>query len=447
MSEQFNRRDFMMRLGVAGAASMMATQAAARPVSPSDKVVVGVIGTGLMGQGDMTTFMSHPDVEVAAVCDVFETNLAKAVQATQGKAKACKDFREILDRQDIDAVIIATPDHWHPLHMVLACQAGKDVYEEKPIATTIEEGLRMVEAARKYNRLVQVNTWYRSLIHVQKGVQLIQDGLIGKVSSVRLWNYLNLYPVGIGRFQDSDPPADLDWAMWLGPAPTVPFKWSRFGTKFPWSTFRYFWDYAGGWMTDWGVHLINVVQWAMKVEGPTAVTASGGKWCLQDDSETPDTLQATFEYPGFLTTYELRLCNENSKYPESDNILRDWGIEFHGTEGTLVFEQTGLRVIPEKRPVEKKQVDRTATVQMGIVNNGLADHIRNFLDCVKSRQHPVTDIEVGCRATNACHLGNIAYLCRERVVWDAANQQLVQASPAARKLLSRQYRAPWKLTV
>jgi predicted dehydrogenase len=185
----------------------------------------------------------------------------------------------------------------------------------------------------------------------------------------------------------------------------------------------------------------------MKVEGPTAVTASGGKWCLQDDSETPDTLQATFEYPGFLTTYELRLCNENSKYPESDNILRDWGIEFHGTDGTLVFDQDGLRVIPEKRQADKKKMDRTATVQMGVVNNGLADHIRNFLDCVKSHQRPVTDIEVGCRATNACHLGNIAYLCRERVVWDAANQQLVQASPAARKLLSREYRAPWKLAV
>jgi predicted dehydrogenase len=448
MSEHINRRDFIKRAGLAGAtASVMASGVAARPVSPSDKVVVGVLGTGLMGRGNMTNFLSHPDVEIAAICDVYEPNLAKGVQITGGKAKTYKDFREILDRKDIDAVVVAAPDHWHALQMVLACQAGKDVYEEKPIATSMEEGKVMVEAARKYNRVVQVNTWYRSSIHFQKGVQLIQDGLIGKVSVVRLWNYLNFYPDGIGTYQDSDPPTDLDWDMWLGPAAKVPFNWSRFGVKFPWSTFRYFWDYAGGWMTDWGVHLFNVVQWAMKVDGPNAVTASGGKWYLQDNSETPDTLQATFEYPGFLTTYELRLCNQNTKSPDSADLLRDWGIEFHGTEGTLVFDKDGLRVIPEKRQRDKKQVDRTATVQMGVVNNALADHIRNFLDCVKSRQRPVTDIEIGHRATTTCQLGNIAYRTQERIVWDPAKQQLVQAGPEALKLLGREYRAPWKLTV
>ena len=448
MNKQIDRRDFLKRAGMASAtASILASATSARPVSPSDKIVVGVLGTGLMGQANMTNFLLHPDVEIAAVCDVYEPHLAKGLQLTEGKAKTYKDFREVLDRKDIDAIIVATPDHWHALQMILACQAGKDVYEEKPIAPSLEEGKRMVEAARKYNRVVQVNTWYRSGLHYQKGVQLIQDGLIGKVSLVRLWNYLNFYPEGIGSYPDSEPPADLDWDLWLGPAPKVPFNWTRFGDKFPWATFRYYWDYAGGWMTDWGVHLLNVVQWAMKVEGPKAVSAAGGKWYLQDNSETPDTLQATFEYPGFLTTYELRLCNENSKYPDSLDLLRDWGIEFHGTEGTLVFDQGGLRVIPERRQRDKKQVDRTATVQMGSVNNALGDHIRNFLDCVKSRQRPVTDIEIGHRATSTCQLGNIAYRTKERLVWDAAKQQLVQGGQEARKLLSREYRAPWKLTV
>lgn len=449
MSQEINRRHFMKRAALSGvgAGFAIAGASAQGAVSANDKIVVGVIGTGNMGRGNLAQFAKQPDVEIAAVCDVYQPNLDKAVQATEGKAKACKDFREILDRKDIDAVIVATPDHWHALQAVLACQAGKDVYQEKPIATTIAEGKRMVEAARKYNRVVQVNTWFRSGLHYQKGVQFVQDGLIGKVSFVKMWNYLNFYPQGFGNPADCDPPTDLDWDLWLGPAPRVPFNWTRFGIKHRWATFRYFWDYAGGWMTDWGVHLFNVVQWAMQVEGPNAVTALGGKWHLQDNTETPDTFQATFEYPGFLAVYENRLCNQNSKYEPDGDLLRDWAIEFHGTDGTLVFDRTGFRVIPEKRQVDKQHIDHTVTAQMAPANNALGDHIRNFLDCVKTRQRPLSDIEIAHRATSTCHLGNIAYLSKERIAWDVANQRLVQGGREAEKLLAREYRAPWKLTV
>jgi predicted dehydrogenase len=454
MSDEINRRDFMKRaaLSSAGAGLAVTGVGAARVVGASDKIRVGVIGIGLEGGSVMAEFLQQPDVEIVAVCDVYQPNLDKALKATEGKAKGYRDFREVLDRKDIDAVLIATPDHWHALQMVLACQSGKDVYTEKPIAKSINEGKRMVEAARKYNRVVQVGTQWRSSAHYQKGVQLVQDGMIGKVTYARTWNYLNLFPQGFGNPEDSVPPAGLDWDLWLGPAPKVPFNWNRFGgEKYLWSTFRYFWDYAGGWMTDWGVHLINIVQWAMKVDGPNAVTASGGKLCTQDNCQTPDTLQVTFEYPGFLATYENRLGNQHSRYGEHEyvgrdwDVLREWGIEFYGSDGTLLFDEMGLHVVPEKTRRGQKQVDRIPTMELLDADEGLGEHVRNFLDCVKSRQRPVCDIEIGERATNACHLGNIAYRTQARLVWDVANQKLLHGGPEAQKLLDVEYRAPWKL--
>ena len=243
------------------------------------------------------------------MCDVYGANLAKAA-ALAPKAAQVKDFRAVLDDKDIDAVIIGTPDHWHALMTVMACQAGKDVYVEKPTSVAIAEGRKMVEAARKYNRVVQVGTQQRSAKHFQQAAKLVQDGGIGKVAAVRCWNVGNQSPDGIGNPPDGEPPADLDWDLWLGPAPKRPFNANRFGvvpTNF--SYFRWFWDYAGGMMTDWGVHLIDIVQMAMKVDAPTSVSAVGGKFCLTDNRETPDTILASYQYPGFVMTYENRTTN------------------------------------------------------------------------------------------------------------------------------------------
>ncbi len=442
MNDEINRRDFMKRAGISTVSAGLAMSGAARnAVAANDKIVVGVIGAGRMGVENLENFAKQPDVQIAAVSDVYGPNLAKGLKATEGKAKTCKDFREILDRKDIDAVIVATPDHWHALQTVLACQAGKDVYVEKPISTTLEEGKRMVEAARKYKRVVQVGTWQRSATHFQKAVQLVQDGFIGKVSFVRTWNYSNEYPEGIGNPKDSEPPAELDWEMWLGPAPKVPFNWNRFGVGDRWSTFRYFWDYAGGYMTDWGVHLLDIVLWAVKVDGPRVITASGGKFYIQDNAETPDTLQVTYEYPGFICTYENRWDSGNSLSGH------DYGIEFNGTDGTLFVDREGLQVLPEKREFEKKQVDRTPSMKMEEANDALFDHVRNFLDCAKSRQRPASDIEIAHHSTSTCLLGNVAYRSKERIVWDVASERLTQGGPEARKLLSRDYRPPWKLVV
>ena len=442
MSEEFTRRDFMKKAAVGAVSAGIGLPAAGaqRPVAPSDKVIVGVIGTGRQGRDDLSDFAKQPEVEIAAVCDVYQLNLDKGMALTDGRAQSYKDFRQVLDRKDIDVIIVGTPDHWHPYVMVEACKAGKHVYVEKPISHTIDEGKLMVAAARKYQRVVQVGTQQRSGIHFQKAVKLIQDGFIGKVSFVRTWNYSNDYPEGIGNPADSDPPETLDWDIWLGPAPKVPFNWNRFGVGDRWSTFRYFWDYAGGFMTDWGVHLIDIVQWAMQVDGPNVITAQGGKFYIQDNAETPDTFQVTYEYPGFICVYENRWCNGNSMYEKS------YGMEFHGTDGTLFLDRQGFQVIPEHRLHDGKKTPQTAEVVMKSVNNSHFDHVRNFLDCVKSRQRPISDIEIGHRSTSACLLGNVAYRSKERVVWDVKSQSLASGGARAQQYLVRDYRAPWKLS-
>lgn len=445
MTNELNRRDFIKQAALGGASvSMALSGASGKILGANDRVMVGVIGNGRQGRGDMVDFARQPDVEIAALCDVYEPNLQKALAESGNKAQTYNDFRQVLDRNDLDVIVVGTPDHWHPLVMVEACKAGKDVYVEKPISHTIDEGKLMVEAARKHNRVVQVGTQQRSGKHFQEAVRLIQQGFIGKVNFVRTWNYANEYPEGIGNPPDSDPPSTLNWDFWLGPAPKVPFNVNRFGASLDrWSTFRYFWDYAGGFMTDWGVHLMDIVQWAMQVEGPDVITALGGRFYIQDNAETPDTLQVTYQYNSarFVAVYENRWDNANSMYDKG------YGMEFHGTDATLFIDRSGFQVYPEMRGSGKRQVERSPSMKMESINNAHYDHIRNFLDCVKSRQRPISDIEIGHRSTSVCLLGNVAYRSRERIEWDVEAQQLKGGGSQAEQYLTRHYRAPWRLTV
>jgi predicted dehydrogenase len=443
MSIELTRRDFIKR-AAQGTAAGLAFSAAHPAVAASDKVRVGVIGPGHQGRGDTKNFARQPDVEVVAVCDVYEPNLSLAVEAAGGQAQTYKDFRQVLDRKDIDAVLVATPDHWHSLITVEACKAGKDVYVEKPLSHDVHEGQVVVEAARKYNRVVQLGTQQRSGIHFQKAAEIVQSGTLGKISFVRTWTYGNSYPVGIGNPPDSDPPAGLDWDLWLGPAPKVQFNINRWVGLSPhgWSTFRYFWDYAGGMMTDWGVHLIDIVQWGMQVEGPRVISSVGGKYYDQDNSQTPDTLVVSYEYekPSFVLTYEHRWNNANSMYGKG------YGIEFHGTDGTLFVDRDGFELYPETKRRDDKTIGQAPEMKMSNINDNGLDHVRNFVDCVKSRQRPNSDIEIGHRSTSACLLGNVSYRSRQRLVWDVANQRLISGGADAEKYLSREYREPWKLS-
>src|SRR5690349_10446030 len=303
-----------------------------------------------MGRMDLTDFAKQPDTEVRAVCDVFRPSADQARQMSGGKAEVFSDFRRVLERKDIDAVVIGTPDHWHALMTVLACQAGKDVYVEKPTSVAIAEGRAMVQAARKYNRIVQVGTQQRSQPHFQKAAEIVQSGQLGDVTLVRCWNAGNLPAAGIGNPPDGAPPEGLDWDLWLGPAKKVPFNPNRFGVDpNAWSHFRWFWDYAGGMMTDWGVHLIDIVHMAMQVDAPLEVSTIGAKLHLTDNRETPDTIVATYRYPEFVMTYENRVCNS---MPITGRL---YGIEFLGSAATLFVDRERYELRPEPDPAIRPQ--------------------------------------------------------------------------------------------
>ena len=455
-----NRRNFVKNstAGVIGA--FAGHRSVQRNVMGANKRIrCGFIGVGNMGSGNLRDFLKCENVEVVAVCDVWQPYIDRAVESSSGKATGYLDFRRVLDRKDIDVAVISTPDHWHAYMAIEACKAGKDVYVEKPLAYNIYEGRKMVEAARKHNRVVQAGTQQRSGRHYHEVAEFIRSGKLGKVSRVVAWNYQNESPFGMGSFPDSEPPPGLDYDMWLGPAPKRPFNPNRFIFNF-----RYFWDYAGGYATDWGVHHIDTVQWAMDAQAPKKVSALGAKYCVQDNRETPDTLEVTYEYPTFLLTYSNRLLNAHPLHN------RSYGIAFYGTDATLVVDRSGYDVLPEtsgtfekmepfyKRDLKAKAgklpnpwgserdiwIGRTATVRGEGSEQHLA-HVRNFLDCVESRKKPASDVEVTHYSTATSHLANISYQTGRTIRWDSQQEQIEDDAEAA-KLLRRDNRAPWIVT-
>ncbi len=430
-------------------------RASEKAAGSGERVRVGWIGCGGRGTYVAAAMRRVPGVEIVAVCDVYEAQAEKARRWLDSSPTLCQDFRRVLERKDVDAVLIATPDHWHAIPTVLACQAGKDVYVEKPLGHNVAEGRAIVDAARKHDRVVQTGTQQRSAAHFPRIREIIQNGELGEVRFVRIWNYSNLYPEGIGRADDSDPPPGLDWDFYLGPAPKVPFNRKRFL-----GTYRYFWDYAGGVATDWGTHRFDVMHLVMDAAAPTAVSASGGRFALDDAGEVPDVLQATFEYPGFVLSYECTLLNAfgtggrtpGMKYYRANGPDdRPNGMAFYGTSGTLLADRWGFEIMPElKRGRKATAEDRGAPDhfrmkrQEAFTPDSTGLHVEDFIQCVRTRKRPVADVEIGHRASNIGHLANIAYRMGRKLRWDAERERFVD-DPEATALLRRQGRKPWDL--
>lgn len=416
----------------AAAAAVSTTQG-----SPNDQINVALVGCGGMGGGDLRDFLRLNEIQCLALADVDDRHAAEKaamVEKSRGKRPDThRDFRRILDRKDIDVIIVATPDHWHALPTIMACQAGKDVYCEKPLATSIKEGRVMVNAARKYNRVVQVGTQQRSSEHFAKAVDYVQSGKLGKIRHVRTWAYID-WKGGLGRPANTNPPKEVDYDFWLGPAKKRPFNPARFHF-----TFRWFWDYSGGLMTDWGAHMVDVVMWAMN-EDPVGAMAIGGKYGYPDDiMETPDTQQSIVEFPSFSMTWEHMLgCGVGP-------WQREHGVEFHGQNGILVVDRGGWEVHSETDSEGKPRSYRMQPVpRQGGSRDYHFTHVKNFVDCVRSRQKPTADIEVHHKSVNACHLANIAARLRTQMRWDPKTEQAI-GHPDAQSLVERAYRAPWKL--
>ncbi|MCX6623951.1 MAG: Gfo/Idh/MocA family oxidoreductase [Acidobacteria bacterium] len=406
----------------------------------NDRIAVGFIGLGAMGSGNLGYSMKIPGVAPVAVCDVYQPHLERAEAAARRgghQVKAVKDFREVLADKSIDAVCISTPDHWHAYMAVEACKAGKDVYVEKPACVYIEEGLKMVEAARKYKRIVQAGTMQRSGGFFKKAAELVKNGALGEITFCHAFQSGLASSKGFGNPADCPPPNDLDWEMWLGPAPKVPFNPNRWGVKtttFP--TFRYFWDYAGGAATDWGVHLIDPLHQCLDEAMPLGVSAMGSKFYVTDNTETPDTMLATFHYSKFISSYELRSCNSIPMF----GLGQGAGSAIHGTEATVMVNRSGCRLIPNdtKQPTQTWDSDPEMR-QMNV------PHWLNFINCIKTRQKPTSEIETCVRSSAVCILANLSMRHKLRLDWDEKNWTVLQDQ--IKPFLKARYRSPWKLEV
>lgn len=422
------RREFAAGVG---ATLLGESPARARP-SPGERIRAGFIGIGNRGSQLLDAALPNSDIEVVGLCDVYRPYLDKW-SARIPSATTYSDFRRLLERKDLDALFIATPDHWHALMTIMACDAGKDVYVEKPLSLTIVEGRRMVEAARRNNRIVQMGVQRRSSTLYPQIVRLVQSDGIGKVTVARAYRISNMWPAGIGRDPDSEPPAGLDWDMWLGPSPRRPFNKNIAPYKFRW------WRAYSSQLGNWGVHYFDAIRWILGEEAPVSVSAHGGRFAVDDARDIPDTLEVTFEFAsGRLLLF--------GQYEASGvDALDRAEIELRGTKGCLLADERGFRVIPERGGQFQKPGPRMDPIDVkGTDASTDRLHVRNFLDCVKSRQRPNTDVEEGHRSTVFAHLGNIALATRSRIEWDAKAERITN-NAAANRLLQYAYRPPWKL--
>jgi predicted dehydrogenase len=429
---QINRRQFMEGAiaGVAAAAVAGRTAPALGALGANERVRLGCIGVGGQGSYHISHYSKMQDVTIAAVCDVDQGHRDAAAQAAGSSPKKAKDFREILDMKDIDAVCIATPDHWHAIIAIQACQAGKAVLVEKPIGHNIREGRAIAEAARKAGVVVLTGTQQRSGPHWQNAVSRLKGGEIGKISMVHAWNAWDVNGMfgNFGKPADTDPPPGVDYNMWLGPAPERKFNPVRFHR-----TFYYFWDYSGGMMSGWGIHLFDIVMWAMGPEIKSVATV-GGRFIHDDMRDTPDTANAVFECPGYNLHYSMR--HGNGWQPHG---TLDHGIEFFGTDGTLQIDRLGFQIFDEaNRNRNKPRYSEANKV------DDPWEHKRHFLDCVRGNAKPRCDAETGHKASIYGHLANIACRNGQRITWDATKEMIVD-NPKANDLLGRTYRDPWHL--
>ncbi|MDX9755633.1 MAG: Gfo/Idh/MocA family oxidoreductase [bacterium] len=427
-----NRRTFIKKTSLTiplFSGLILASSQGAKAVSPNEKIRIGLIGSGGMGCGDLATFLRYDDVDCPIICDIDDARITNGV-AECGRYRdaapdTVKDFRQVLDRKDVDAVLVCTPDHWHALPTVLGCQAGKDVYVEKPLSVSVAESRAMLTAVQENKRIAQMGTQWRSAEHFAEAAGIVQSGELGKIRQVRAWAYLD-WIGGIGNPPDQDPPAGVDYDMWLGPAPKRPFNPNRFHFNFRW-----YWDYAGGLMTDWGVHLINVGLWAMGTEDPQRVYSTGGKFVVEDNTETPDTQCTVYDFPSYTFIWEHQMQGGVGIGG------RPHGLCFSGSKATLILDSDGWEIIPEKNSGMEPRQGKA-------VSDGRPQHVRNFLDCVKSRQQPVENLELGHFVTTVAHLGNVALRANRQIAWDPRNERIVNDAEA-NALLSVQYREPWSL--
>jgi predicted dehydrogenase len=419
----------------------------------NDRVGLGVIGFGLIGKQHIADFKKMQDVELLGLCDVYKPRVQEGLDYIGNpNAKGYADFRRMFESKDIQGVVVATPDHWHALLTIMACAAGKDVYVEKPLTVFIDEGKWMLKAQEKYKRIVVVGTQRRHGKFVAEARRIVDSGVLGKIHAARLSATRNIYP-GFGKTEVENPPAELDYEMWLGPAPKRPYQAHRALYHFRW-----FWDYSGGQMTNLGAHSIDQLQYIMSAKGPTTVMSLGGRYALEDDGETPDLQEAIFGFPGWILNMSVREANA---YRDSR------GSVIMGTKGNLILGTNEM--VPEMKGDPSNQIPRfqghpvggpkysdvrpTPWIEAakGVSPRGAAGssesdmfaaNKRDWIDCIRSRTKPFCDLESGHRVNITCHLANMSLRLGRSIRWDPEKEQVIGDKEAA-AMCARRYRAPW----
>ncbi len=453
------------RRGFVGAMTALTAASYNRVLGANDRVGIGFIGYGLIGKQHITNFKkSFPDVDRVAMCDVYKPRLEEGLAYLENpNAKGYGDFRKMYENKDIDGVVIATPDHWHALLTIMACAAGKDVYVEKPLTIFIDEGKWMLQAMNKYKRVVVVGTQRNHNPGHQVAKQIFAGGTLGKIQMIKLGaGGRNIYP-GFGKTPVSDPPADFDYDLWLGPAPKRPYQAHR-GLYH----FRWFWDYSGGQLTNLGAHSVAAFLLVTGAKGPTKVVSFGGRFTLEDDGETPDLQECIYQFPGFLLTMGVREANG---YRDSS------GSVIMGSKGNLILGSN--QVVPEMHGDPVNQIPRFSghptggpvyndtkpvpwiEAQAGTPRGGrgagrsaesggesMEDQMfnankRDWISCMKSRNKPFCDLEMGHRTSVICNLGNMSLRLGGRAIrWDP-DKEVVVGDKEAAAMCTKQYRAPW----
>ena len=439
MSQQ-NRRDFLAQGGVtvAGAAALAAPLASARAGGANERIRLGVIGAGGRGSGVARQFAGEADCDVTWVCDPDKTRAGKLAEALRGvrgngAPKTTADLRRVLDADNVDALLIATPDHWHAPAAIMACEADKHVYVEKPCSHNLREGRLLVEAARRKKRVVQHGTQSRSMRLIVDAVQMLREGVIGDVLVAKAWNVQRR--ANIGRRKPSDPPKEVDYDQWVGPAAWLPFQANRFHYTWHW------WhNFGTGDMGNDGVHELDYARWGLGVTThPSRISGGGGKYFFDDDQEFPDTQQVTFEYPGDgevgqkrMLVWEMRIWSTNYPY----NV--DNGAEFYGTRGRMMITKRGkLEVVGERN--QRIDANKAKEPRPSLLSHHVDSHHVDFLDAIRKKRTPNADIAVGHLSASLCHLGNIATRLGRTVMFDPQRERVI-GDEEADALLSRNYR-------
>ncbi len=443
-STKLSRRDFLKKSTAAGAAGLAApylvpSSALGLGEEPaaSDRIQIGLIGCGGMGRGNLENCAKHPAAVVTGACDIWKSRLDQTVEKYKETAKPYHDYREMLQAKNIDAVIIATPPHWHALQAIQACEAKKDIYLQKPMTLYLGESLAVLSAVRKHNRISQIGTQIHAGENYRRIVELVRSGNLGKISVVRTFNVMNQGPSGIGTNPNTTPPEGLDWNFWIGPAPSRPYNAILADNSYNHCSWM---EYSGGWTPGMAPHIIDLPIWALELGHPTGVSASGGRYIIKDDGDAPDVQEILWQYPGFTMTWMMSLVNSYGFDLHGKPVpQRRLGIYFHGVNGTLYCDYGMHKVIPEGDRMKGMEAPKPSIPPS-------PGHEHEWIDCIKSRKEPSCSVAYHSKIDVPIVLGNLSLKLGRSLRFDPKTLRIVGDKEAMRLSVPR-YRDPWRFPV